>query len=119
MPRYADRVKENTTTTGTGAITFSGAVSGFQTFAAGFDAGTRPCVIGYAIEDGTAWEVGKGTLNSTGTQLTRDQIRDSSNSSNAINLSGSAVVFCTPSAEMIDNANIGQVVAQANGQTWA
>lgn len=118
MPRYADRVKETTATTGTGAITFSGAVSGFQTFADGFT-GIRPCVIGYAIEDGTAWEVGKGTLNSTGTQLTRDTIRDSSNSNNAINLSGSAVVFCTPSAEMIDNANIGQVVAQAAGQTWA
>jgi len=115
MPRYADRVKETTATTGTGTITFSGASTGFQTFASGFPSGIRPCSIGYAIEDGSAWEVGRGTLNSSGTTLTRDIIRASSTGS-VLSLSGSAVVFCTPAAEMIDNANIGQVMAQATGQ---
>ena len=115
MPRYADRVKETVSgTPGTGTITFGGASSGFQTFAAGF-ADARPCVVGYAIEDGTAWEVGKGTLNSTGTQLTRDVVRASSNSNNPINATSAAVVFCTPSSEQIDNANIGQISAQARG----
>lgn len=116
MPIFADRVQETVSgTPGTGAITFGGAVSGFQTFAAGFP--SKPVVIGYVIEDGTNWEVGMGTLNSSGTQLTRDKIRSSSNSGSAINASSSAKVFCTPSAEFFDNANIGQVLAQSRG--WA
>lgn len=115
MPRYADRVKETVSgTPGTGTITLGGASSGFQSFAAGFPAGMRPCIVGYAIEDGTAWEVGKGTLNSTGTTLTRDTLRSSSTGS-FLNLTSAAVVFCTPSAEQIDNANTGHVSAQARG----
>lgn len=114
MPRFADRVKETVSgTPGTGTITFGGAVTGFQTWANGF-AGAYPCAVGYAIEDGANWEVGKGTLNSTGTQLTRDLLRSSSTGS-FLNLTSAAVVFCSPSSEMIDNANIGQVVAQARG----
>ena len=113
MPRFADRVKETVSgTPGTGAITFGGAVAGFQTFAAGFP--DRPAFVGYAVEDGTAWEVGVGTLDSTGTQLTRDRLRTSS-TGDFLNLSSSAVVFCTPSSEMIDNSNIGQVLAQSRG----
>ena len=114
MPRFADRVKETVTgTPGTGAITLGGASSGYQTWAAGF-AGMMPTVVGYAIEDGTAWEVGKGTLNSTGTTLTRDVLRSSSTGS-FLNLTSAAVVFCSPSAEMIDNANIGLILAQVRG----
>lgn len=114
MPLYADRVKTTVSgTPGTGAVTFGGASAGFRSFADGFP--NRPCVVGYAIEDGTSWEVGKGTLNSSGTQLTRDVIRASSNSGNPINASPSAVVFCTPSAEQIDNANIGLQIALGRG----
>lgn len=114
MPRYADRVKETVTgTPGTGAITLGGAASGYQTFANGFSA-VRPCVVSYAIEDGAAWEVGEGTLNSTGTTLTRDQLRSSSTGS-FLSLTSAAVVFCTPSAEQIDNTNHGQINAFARG----
>lgn len=114
MPYFSDRVKETVTgTPGTGSITLGGAVSKFQTFASGFN-GKRPCFLVYGIEDGTAWEVGEGTLNSTGTVLTRDVLRSSSTGS-FLSLTSAAIVFCTASAETIDNANIGQVVAQANG----
>ena len=65
MPRFADRVQETTTTTGTGAYTLGGAVAGFQTFASGFGSGSS--MVGYAITDGTSWEVGKGTFNGTTT----------------------------------------------------
>ena len=93
-----DRVKETTTTTGTGTITLAGAVSGFQGFS----------VIGngnstyYTIQDATSgdWEVGIGTYTSSGTTLSRDTILESSNSGNAVNLSaGSKDVFVTYPAE--------------------
>lgn len=114
MPRYADRTSETVSgTPGYGPVTFGGASAKCQTFAVGLD-GRLPCVIGYVIEDGTAWEVGKGTVNSTGTQMTRDVLRSSSTGS-FLSLSSSAVVFCAPSAEQIDNANIGQINAQARG----
>lgn len=116
MPYFADRVQENTTTTGTGAITLTGAVGGFRTFASGFN--SSPCVVGYAIQDGTNWEVGKGTFNGS-TGLSRDVIRSSSNSGTAINLSGSAVVWCDMSAEQVDNANLGATLAIAAGQAMA
>lgn len=113
MPYYADRVKMSVSgTPGTGSITLGSASSGYQSFAEGFN--NKPCVVGYAIEDGTAWEVGKGTLNSTGTVLTRDTLRSSSTGA-FLNLSSAAVVFCTPSSEQIDNANIGGVYAQVRG----
>lgn len=114
MPYFADRVQETVSgTPGTGAITLGGAVSKYQTFAAGF-ADERPCTLGYAIEDGTAWEVGKGTLNSTGSILTRDVLLSSSTGS-FLSLTTASIVFCTPSAEHIDNANIGHQSAQVRG----
>ena len=117
MPRFADRVQETTTTTGTGAYTLAGAVAGFQTFASGFGSGNS--MVGYATTDGTNWEVGKGTFNGT-TTLTRDVIRSSSNAGAAVNWgAGTKNIWCDASAEAIDNANIGMTLAQANGQAWA
>lgn len=86
----------NTATTGTGAITLGSAVSGFLSFAA---AGvTNGQEVFYGIKDGSASEVGRGTYSTAGTQLTRTVIK-STNSDTAINLSGSAEVFITYTAE--------------------
>ena len=54
-----DRVRQATTTTGTGTITLSGTATGFQTFAEIGDGNTTY----YTIVDDTtgAWEVGVGT----------------------------------------------------------
>lgn len=114
MPSFADRVKDTTTTTGTGAVTLSGtAPSGFQTFATGFGADTR--TVSYCIAGGAEWEVGKGVFNGT-TGLTRDVIRASSNSGALVNFSaGTKDVFCTTSAEHADNSNIGAILAQSVG----
>lgn len=105
MPYIADRVQETTSTAGTGAITLAGAVAGYRTFASGFP--QKPCLVSYCLVNGNNWEVGKGTVNSTGTTLTRDFIRSSSNAGALISLSGSSNVFCTASAELLDNANMG------------
>lgn len=112
MPYVADRVRETTATTGTGAITLAGAASGYRSFATAFGSGAR--VVQYLLVSGSDWEVGKGTFDGT-TGLTRDSIRSSSNSGAAITLAGTSDVYCTASAELIDNANIGMQYAQARG----
>ena len=90
-----DRVKEQTTTTGTGSVTLGGAVSGFQTFGTAVgDANTTY----YAIVHQTAdeWEVGLGTYTAAGTILSRDTILDSSNAGSAVPFSaGTKDVFVT------------------------
>jgi hypothetical protein len=114
MPYLADRVQETTSTTGTGTVTLAGTVAGYQTFASGF-AGNLPCLIGYLIVSGTAWEVGKGTLNASATTLTRELVRSSSNSNTLVSLTGTSNVFCTASSELLDNANTGMQVAMSSG----
>jgi hypothetical protein len=80
-----DRVKEQTTTTGTGTVTLGGAVSGFEAFSAVGDGNTTY----YAIVHQTAdeWEVGLGTYTAAGTLLSRDTILESTNSDAAVNFS--------------------------------
>lgn len=92
-----DRVKETTSTTGTGTITLAGAASGgFQTFAVIGDGNTTF----YTISDGTDWEVGIGTYTASGTTLSRDTILESSNSGSAVNWgAGNKDVFVTYPAE--------------------
>ena len=92
-----DRVRENSTTTGTGSLTLSGAVSGFQTFSTGVGNGNTTY---YAIVNGTEWEVGLGTVSAGA--LSRDTVLSSSTGSK-INLSaGTKDVFCTyPSSKSV------------------
>ena len=75
----ADRVKETTTTTGTGTINLAGAVAAFQTFVAGIGNGNT-CY--YAITSGNNWEVGLGTVTDASPDtLSRTTILASSKSS--------------------------------------
>jgi len=88
-----DRVKDTSTTTGTGTITLANSPpNGFQAFSVLGDGSTTF----YCIEDanGTAFEVGVGTY--TGNTLARTTILESSNSDNAISLtSGTHTAFVT------------------------
>jgi hypothetical protein len=92
-----DRVRENSVTSGTGTITLTGAVLGFQTFSSAIG---NTNTTYYAItESGTAnWEVGLGTVGA-GT-LTRDTVLESSNGGTKVNFGSAAKdVFCTYPAE--------------------
>ena len=97
-----DRVKEISTTTGTGNLTLAGIVAGegFITFNTGI--GT-PNTTYYAIHNqGTAeWEVGLGTLDGTSANLARTTVLDNSDgNTSAITLSaGTKDVFCTLPAD--------------------
>ena len=90
-----DRVKETTTTTGTGTLTLGGAVTGFETFAAGI--GNSNTTYYAVILPGSAeFEVGLGTLNSDSSTIARSTIISSSNSDNAVDFSaGTKNIFCT------------------------
>ena len=90
----ADRVKETTTTTGTGTVTLLGAATGFQSFSAiGDGNSTYYCIAG---QTGSEWEVGIGTYTSSGTTLSRDTVLSSSNSGSLVNFSsGTKDVFVT------------------------
>lgn len=103
----ADRVKETTTSTGTGTITLAGAATGFQSFAAVGDGNTTY----YTIAGGSEWEVGIGTYTASGTTLSRDTILSSSNSGSAVNFSaGTKDVFVTYTAEKAVNTDTTQTL---------
>lgn len=70
------RVKETSTTTGTGTLDLAGPVSGFRSFVNAFGT-AQPCY--YVIIDGTAWEVGIGLITSGSPDtLARTTVLDSS-----------------------------------------
>jgi len=112
-----DRVKETTTSTGTGSITLAGAVSGFQSFNAIGNGNTTF----YTIAGGTEWEVGIGTYTASGRTLSRDTILDSSNSGSAVNFSaGTKDVFVSYPAERTitgGGGGVGALIANATTVT--
>lgn len=92
MPAIYDRVKETSLTTGTGAFTLQGAVTGFRSFVSTIGATNQTY---YCIEqpNTSSWEVGLGTL-SDSTTLTRDSVFASSNSDSLVDFgSGTKNVF--------------------------
>jgi hypothetical protein len=115
----ADRVKETTTTTGTGTVTLLGASTGYQSFSAIGNANTTYYTI--AGQTGSEWEVGIGTYTSSGTTLARTTVISSSNSGSLVNFSaGTKDVFVTYPAEFTANAvggGIGAVLLNADTVT--
>lgn len=94
-----DRVRETTTTTGTGSVTLAGAVTGYRTFQSVLSTNdvTYYCIQNQSVP--SEWEVGFGTL-SASTTLARTSVTASSNSGNLVNFSaGTKDVFITFPAE--------------------
>ena len=104
--KLADRVKETTTSTGTGTINLAGAATGFTTFVAGIGNSntTYYCI---AHQGANEFEVGIGTVTDaspdTITGRTNGNVFASSNSNNMVDFSaGTKDVFCTiPASKMV------------------
>lgn len=107
-----DRVKETTTTTGTGTYTLAGAMTGFESFGSVGDSNTTY----YGCSDGTDFEIGIGTYTASGTTLARTAILQSSNSDNAVSWgSGTKTIFCTLPAEKMSFLDASGNLVAANG----
>jgi hypothetical protein len=91
-----DRVKETTTTAGTGAVSLGGASNTFDTFQSYMaDGDTTYYAIVTTVSGSDEWEVGLGTWN-TGNTLTRTTVLSGSNGTSAVNFSaGAKEVFMT------------------------
>jgi hypothetical protein len=115
----ADRVKETTTTTGTGTVTLLGASTGYQSFSAIGNGNTTYYTI--AGQTGSEWEVGIGTYTSSGTTLSRTTVISSSNSGSLVSFSaGTKDVFVTYPASFTSNAiggGVGAVMLNADTVT--
>ena len=91
-----DRVKETMITTGTGTLTLTGAVEGFQSFSSIGDGNTTFYSVVHQDAAVGEWEVGVGTYTASGTTLARTTVLQSSNGGAAVNFSaGSKDVFVT------------------------
>ena len=105
----ADRVKETTTTAGTGTITLAGAATGFQSFAVVGNGNTTFYTI--ASQTGNEWEVGVGTYATSGTTLARTTVLSNSSATqpSALNFSaGTKDVFVTyPAGFAVASTNVG------------
>src|SRR6056300_1827959 len=104
-----DRVKETSTTTGTGTFTLAGAVLGFETFSTAL--GNTNTTYYSIVNENGEFEVGLGTVGA-GT-LARTTILSSSNSDSAVNFSaGTKDVFCTlPASKAVILDSSGDIVA--------
>lgn len=113
MPRLNlhDRVKDTTTTTGTGSVTVSGTPpTGYDPFSSIGD--TNWIYYGIVGQGTSEWEVGLGTISSSGTVLSRDKVFESSNSDALVNFSaGTKDVFCTmPASKVMDSGTMRGVL---------
>jgi len=109
----ADRVKETTTTAGTGTVTLLGASTGFQSFAVIGNANTTYYAI--VAQSGTEWEVGIGTYTLSGTTLARTTVLSNSSGTQPSALSfsaGTKDVFVTyPSSKSVNLDASGNATA--------
>jgi len=116
-----DRVKESSSSSGTGSLTLGGAFPGYQTFNAAITTGST---VYYTIHNLTAgsdteWEVGVGTFTSPAT-LSRDTVFSSSTGSSKVNFTSGVSgleVFITQPAEqaLYTNQATGKVEVFGNG----
>ena len=116
-----DRIKETSSTTGTGTLTLGGAVDGFRSFADIGDGNTTY----YCIADGNNFEVGIGTYTASGTTLARTTVlQTSAGNTTKITCTGNQKVFVTQPASKaayLDASNelvVASTALSAIQQRW-
>ena len=114
-----DRVKETTTTTGTGSFSLAGAVTGYDSFGQ-IGSGNTTYYAVY-LDGGSEWEVGIGTYTAPST-LSRDTILASSNSGNIVTFSaGQKTIWCDyPAGKAVYTdalGSISQTIVNVSGIT--
>ena len=106
-----DRVKETSTTTGTGTLNLAGAQTGFETFVAGI--GNTNTTYYAIFNQGTAeFEVGIGTVtDATPDALSRYKCISSSNGDSLVNFTGGTKMFSVflPASKAVFLDNHGEV----------
>jgi len=102
-----DRVKETSTTTGTGTFNLAGASQDFESFVSGIGTGntTYYCITNTGSNE---FEVGIGTVTDAATDtLSRDTVISSSNSDALVDFSvGTKTVICTYPASKAPSAGM-------------
>lgn len=97
-----DLVKINVSNTGSGAITLGSAVEGYR----GRDVLTNGTVYSYSIQQGSAWEFGRGTYLAESAQIIRSVI-DSSDGGTALDLKPNAqIAFTALSADLMPQVQL-------------
>jgi len=121
MPALRDRVKDTSTTTGTGDFTLSGtAPTGYQTFANAYGGGGYPSsAFVYCIVDNTSglWETGTAYMSAATTFVRDSAVFDgSSGPGTLVNFSaGTKDVFVTATAHFLEDSDSGALVMKARG----
>lgn len=96
--KIGDRIKEQASTSGTGAFTLAGALAGFDGFASALTADGD--TTWYCAVNDTQWEIGLGTRTAAGV-LARTAVINSSNADVLVNFSAPPIVFATVPASKI------------------
>jgi microcystin-dependent protein len=122
--KLAERVFETTTTTGTGVIQLSGAVTGSRTFASAFSNNTEVCY-GITVESSGQYEFGVGTFLTNPSRIQRDFVTSSSSSNVKVDWGiGVKNVFSSPPTKFIplldkatSNSDVDKVMSLDSGGT--
>ena len=121
----ADLVFETTATTGTGALTLAGAVTGYRAFSSVMSDQDTCLYLAQAVTGGVPngpWEIGIGTYNASGNTLSRTQVLKSSNSNALVSFAaGTTNVALTEPAEVLWNKGVHNVGNSGSAITidWA